>query len=243
MSEPVIPDDAPAPPRGRATLLIRFSLVLALIALAAVAAYMLFRTPLGDQLRDRRVVDAWVRGHRMVAPLILVGLYVLMSVLMLPVWWLQVLAGYSFGLVWGVLWCQLAAGTGAVLSLVLSRWLVGEWFRQRYESRIARLHAFNEKLGRNGLLVVMGVRLCHMLPFGLSNYLFGLTRITIADVAIGTVAGGLPAVLICAAVGVGKDLLTSGRFWGFLVAYNTLMLVPLVLRYLKPEWFRKIGVH
>jgi uncharacterized membrane protein YdjX (TVP38/TMEM64 family) len=236
----VPPDEVPRPSR---LPLLRLSLLFLLVCLAVVAWYVVFKTPLGEQLRNRDVVDAWVRSHRVIAPLILVSVYVLFSVLMLPVWWVQALAGYSFGLIWGVFWCEIAAGLGAVLSLILSRWLVGQWFRQRYESRMAKLHAFNEKLGHNGLLVVMGVRLCHMLPFGLSNYLFGLTRITIMDVAIGTVLGGLPAVAICVVAGVGHGLLRDWRLWTFIGLYNMLMLIPLALRYLKPQWFKRIGVE
>src|SRR5205814_279957 len=115
-----------------------------LACLAALAWHVVFRTGFGEQLRDREVVSAWVRAHRVIAPLILVGLYVLLSVLLLPVWWLQVLAGYSLGIIWGVLWCELGAGLGAVSSLILSRWLVGQWFRRRYESRMAKLHDINE---------------------------------------------------------------------------------------------------
>src|SRR5947209_18311661 len=108
---------------------------------------------------------------------------------------------------------------------------------------MARLHNLNEKLGHNGLLVVMGVRLCHVLPFGLSNYLFGLTRITVMDIIIGTFAGNLPTIAVGTAVGAAPHLLHDWRFLCSLAAINLLLLVPLILRYLKPEWFRRIGVE
>src|SRR5258706_13139820 len=161
MSEPTVLQPAPAPPKTRASLLIRLALFILLIGLAICAWYVIFKTPFGQQLRNRRLVADWVRAHRVIAPLILVVAYVLLSVLMLPVWWIQALAGYCFGLVMGILWCEIGAVIGAVISLLLSRWLVGEWFRERFESRMAKLHRINEKLGHNGLLVVMGVRLCH----------------------------------------------------------------------------------
>ena len=230
-------------PRHRASLLIRLALFVVLVALAIVGWYVMFKTPFGEKVRDRRLVAEWVRAHRVIAPLLLVAAYVLLSVLMLPVWWLQVLSGYCFGLVLGVLWCEVGAIIGAVLSLLLSRWLVGQWFHERFESRMAKLHNINEKLGHNGLLVVMGVRLCHLLPFGLSNYLFGLTRITIIDVALGTFGGGLVAIAIYVAIGVGRHLLRDWRLWTILSAINVVLLIPLALRYWKPEWFKKIGVE
>jgi uncharacterized membrane protein YdjX (TVP38/TMEM64 family) len=236
--------DYEVPRHGRRTpVVFRVALLLLLLVLAIIAWYIVFKTPFGEQLRERHAVNAWVRQHRLIAPAILVTLYVILAVLMLPVWWLQALAGYCLGLFWGIVWCEMGAVIGATLSLILSRWLVGQWFRQRYESRMAKLHAFNEKLGHNGLLVVMGVRLCHMLPFGLSNYLFGLTRITIMDVVLGTLGGGLPAVAFYVALGVGRHLLRDWRFWTTLGAVNILLLVPLALRYIKPQWFKRIGVE
>ena len=228
--------------RKRVPPVVRFSLLLGLMSLAIVAAYVFFKTSFGEKLRDHKLVAAWVGSHRVIAPLMLAGVYFLFAVLMLPVWWLQVLAGYCFGLVMGALWCEVGAVAGAVMSLLLSRWLVGEWFHRRYESRMSKLHAFNEKLGHNGLLVVMGVRLCHMLPFGVSNYLFGLTRITIAEVGLGTLGGGLPAIAFCVAIGAGHHP-RDWRVWTVLGAINLVMLIPLIMRYLKPDWFKKIGVE
>lgn len=236
-------DQAPAPIASQRK---RSFLALALLlVLLAIAIYLLFYTPLGAQLRhkDKSAVEGWVARHKVYAPLIIVGIYVLFSIAMLPVWEMQIAAGFGFGLVKGILWCELAAMLGGVASLLMSRWLVGEWFQTRYESRMARLHAINEKLGHNGLLVVMGVRLCHVLPFGVSNYLFGLTRITVMDVIIGTLAGNLPTIAIYVAVGAGPHLLKQWTFWTSLAAINAVLLIPLVLRYVKPQWFRRIGVE
>jgi uncharacterized membrane protein YdjX (TVP38/TMEM64 family) len=225
------------------SMAVRLGLLLVLIVVAVVAAYVIFKTPLGEKLRDKELVREWVARHRAITPLVVVGVYVLFSVLMLPVWEIQYLAGYCFGLYIGIFWCEVGAAIGGAASLVLSRWLVGDWFRTRYEARMAKLHALNEKLGHNGLLVVMTVRLCHILPFGVSNYLFGLTRITVMDVVVGTVGGGLPAVSIYVALGADPGLLKTFSFWGIFSAIHILLLVPLILRYLKPEWFKRIGVE
>lgn len=232
----------PRPPT-RIHVALRVAALVVLIGLAVAGAYVLFATPVGSHLRNRELVHEWVQRHRVITPLLLVGLYVLLTVVMLPVWELQIAAGYGMGLVTGIVWCEIGAALGAVASMLLSRWLVGEWFRARYESRMAKLHVVLEKLGHNGLLVVMGVRLCHILPFGLSNYLFGLTRITAMDVIIGTIGGNLPTIAIGVALGVGNHLLREWTFWVTLVAVNLVLLLPLALRYLKPEWFRRIGVE
>ena len=40
------------------------------------------------------------------APLLFLVAYTIVGALALPVWWMQVIAGYCFGLVWGVVWAQ-----------------------------------------------------------------------------------------------------------------------------------------
>src|SRR6185436_6076927 len=104
-----------------------------------------------------------------------------LTILGLPVWWLQILAGYGFGLLMGVIWSQIGATLGATTVFQISRWLGADWFHQKVESKATKLKAIDERLGHNGLLVVMAVRLMHFLPFAISNYLFGLTTITAID--------------------------------------------------------------
>lgn len=221
---------------------VRFFL-LALLFMAIGAAYYLIRhSEIGAQLHDwkgllrwanehSRTVLGWVAAHPVEAPALLIGAYLLCTLLMLPVWPSQLAAGYCFGLFFGILWCQIGAVIGGVAALILSHLLVGQWFRARYESRFKKLQRINDQLGHSGLYVVMGIRLCHMLPFGLSNYLFGLTTITVADVALGTFGGGMPAVGIYVILGAGRA--KDWRAWAVIGAINVMLLIPVVRRYLK----------
>lgn len=227
-SPPILDDDPVSPtPREWPRLL----LLAALLAAAGVAFYAMRFTHFGHLLRRRDLVHAWVAHHAVLAPLLLLAVYVLLSILMLPVWPVQVTAGYCFGLLMGIVWCDVGAALGAMLSVRLSRWLVGEWFQARYESRMQRLRRIDESLGSNGLAVVLAVRLCHVLPFGLSNYLFGLTRITVLDAGLGTLAGNLPAIAFSVAGGTGAGVLRDWRFWAALFTINLLLLAPLAFRY------------
>ena len=222
---------------------LRLLLMILLLCLAGAVGYVFFATPLGHQLRDRKIVHGWVADHRTIAPLILISVYILFGSTMMPVWWIQLSAGYCFGLWWGLLWCEIGAVIAAVLSLTISRWMLGEWFHRRYENRMVKLRKFDEALGHNGLLVVMTVRLAHVLPFCISNYLFGITTITTIDVAIGTLFGGSIAISFYVALGVGRHVLSDWRYWTIASILNLVLLVPLILRYLFPAWFKKIGIE
>ncbi len=98
-------------------------------------------------------------------------------------------------------------------------------------------------MGHNGLLIVMAARLMHFIPFGVSNYLFGISRITLMDVVLGTVLGNAPAIAFYVAIGAGIHPFRNWRFMVGLTITNLILLVPVILRYWRPQWFKRIGVE
>ena len=214
-----------------------------LVLLTASAAWFLYGTETGRWLRETTVIRKWVDDRPAVAPLGFILGYAIVGALALPVWWMQVIAGYCFGTLMGVVWCQTGAVVGAVISMRIGHWLFGEWFRERVESHRERLRALDEKLGHNGLLVVTAVRLSHVMPFGVSNYLFSVTRISLIDVVIGTILGGTFSKMIHVPLGDEPSMLWSAEYWAIIVGVNIVLLSPLLLRYLFPQWFRQIGVE
>jgi uncharacterized membrane protein YdjX (TVP38/TMEM64 family) len=231
-----------------ATRVIRVIAFVVLICLIGIGIGLLFFTNRGNQiLHDPRDVGrhlhGWLHHHWIVTPVALVLLYVVLTLLALPVWWLQMLGGYAAGFLWGMIFCQIAATLSAVLTVQFSRWLAAEWFHQTIESKVQRLRRLDEQLGHNGFLVVMAVRLTHVLPFSLSNYALGLTRISVVDVAVGTLLGGIPSVAIYVALGAAPHLLRGWRFWTILGAINLILIIPILLRYLRPAWFERIGLE
>jgi uncharacterized membrane protein YdjX (TVP38/TMEM64 family) len=223
--------------------------VMALLIAAIVAAVWYFSATESGRQIMRHPTDfgddarAWVVQHPFTAPLIFFGVYLLCALLLLPIWWIQILAGFAFGLVWGSIYTLLAAATGSTISMLFSRWLAGEWFRERIESRMERVRRLEEKLGHNGLLVVMAIRLMYFLPYGISNYLLGLTRITPLEVFIGSILGGFPALTIYVTAGADYTLFYSWRYWLTLASINLLLVSPLLLRYLWQRFFSRIGVE
>jgi len=225
-------------------------IVIALLLLAAIAfAYFWYYTPAGTEMRHNRVVHHWMIAHPLIAPLALVGLYMLLSLtIALPVWPVQVIAGRSLGLVEGIIVCEIGSTLAAGLSAWMAEWAFGDFFATRVENKITKLRELEQKLDHNGLLVVMATRLLHVVPFGLSNYLFGLLHISARSVMLGTFLGNLPAVCWYVGLGAFSDLGWSNlsKHWIFftiLAVINLLLLGLLRLRYRRPEWFRRMGIE
>ena len=242
--------ETPAPPAVHRSSFIthhfsfhRLLALMTLVALAAGAGWFLYGTETGTWLRTTTVIRDWIAARPAVAPLVFVMLYAVAGAVALPVLWLQVIAGYCFGTLMGIVWCQVGAVIGAVVSMHIGHRLFGEWFRERVEAHRERLRALDEKLGHNGLLVVTAVRLSHVMPFGVSNYLFSLTRISMIDVAIGTILGGTFSKMVHVPLGDDPAMLVSVEYWTIIAAVNAVLLSPLLLRYLFPQWFRRIGVE
>ncbi len=213
-----------------------------------VAVWFLFATPAGRAVRDdpRRAaagVHGVVAAHPAGSVAAFLAAYVAVAVLCLPVWWLQVAAGVAFGLWGGGGLSLLASAVGAAVTAGLAEWFAGAWFHARIEARAARLRWLDETLGHNGLLVVMTVRLTHVVPFGVSNVALGLSRVSTRDVLLGTLLGNVPAVAVYVGLGAGYHPLTNWRFDAAVGGVNVVLLVPLAVRYLRPAWFRRIGVE
>jgi uncharacterized membrane protein YdjX (TVP38/TMEM64 family) len=226
----------PPPARRSAAGIARVIAVTALLALILLASAALLFTQPGQLLLHnprylRSDVAQFVLRHPIDAPLLYIAVYIVFGVLALPLWWLQILGGAAFGLPLGVAYTQLAATIGAVLAARFSHWLAAEWFH-RLESHLQRLRALDEAFGKNAFLVVMAVRLAHVLPFGVTNYAFGLTTMRSRDIAWGTLLGGLPAVCTYVAIGVGGHPLSDWRYVVGIVILNAVLLVPPGVQYL-----------
>jgi uncharacterized membrane protein YdjX (TVP38/TMEM64 family) len=217
-------------------------LILALIS----GVVLLFTTNTGRRIRGnpRRlytILHPFIARHPVASPVLFVVVYVVLAMAALPVWPLQAAGGMAFGLFEGVLLSLTGSTIGAVLTVIIARWIAADFVHERVESRMEKLKQLDETLGHNGFLVVMTVRLIHALPFGLCNYALGLTRVSLMDVSLGTLLGGIPAASFY--VGMGTPYFGRWRFYAVLAGINLLLLLPLIMRYLRPKWFEKIGVE
>jgi uncharacterized membrane protein YdjX (TVP38/TMEM64 family) len=229
-------DNAPTQPRPwTGARIARIAAVSGLVTLIALAVCLLMFTEKGQiLLHDPRKLHSdvvnFVKARPVTAPVIYLGVYTVFGVLSLPIWWLQLFAGMAFGLPLAVLYSEVASTISAVLAARFANWLAADWFH-RLESHLAKLRKMDETFGKNGLLVVMAVRLCHVLPFGLSNYAFGLTTMKPRDIALGTLLGGLPAIITYASLGLGGKPLEDWRFVTGLVILNAILVIPVAVQY------------
>lgn len=127
-------------------------------------------------------------------------LYVVGTIVLAPSPLMTIAAGVAFGW-WGLPLAVLSATAGAACSFSISRYFFGEtledWLTERPTFRAAKT-AIDEE----GWRVLLLLRLSPVVPFGLLNYLLGLTNTSMRAYLIWTAIGIFPGTVVDIYIGV-----------------------------------------
>lgn len=147
-------------------------------------------------LRDQVQAHPWWAGA------IFFTAYVALTVLSFPgTVILTLLAGALFGLMGGTLLVSFASNVGALIAMLISRFLLRDWVQKRFAKQIAGI---NRGLERDGSFYLFSLRLIPLVPFVLLNPALGLTRVSVWTFWWTTQAGMLPGNAIY--VNAGRQL-------------------------------------
>src|SRR6185436_3155498 len=131
-------------------------------------------------------VDEWLRAfqHRVAGTGawggIVYGLvYVVAALLFVPGALLTIGAGLVFGLLWGTVIVSAASTTTAALAFLIARHLARDRVAAAARQN-PRFEAIDRAVAEKGWKVVALLRLSPVVPFNLSNYLYGLTPVGFA---------------------------------------------------------------
>ncbi len=149
------------------------------------------------------------------APLLYIGLFVVLPVFFFPVAILALAGGLLFGLVWGSIYTFI----GAILNCALM------FFMARYVGR-ARVEALLKKKlslvwqqrlagsgGKKGFLLLVILRLIPAVPYNLINYAFGLTQMSFRAYLFASAIGIIPGTLVFINIGDKALDIFSPSFW------------------------------
>ncbi|MCQ4259880.1 FAD-dependent oxidoreductase [Stutzerimonas stutzeri] len=143
-----------------------------------------------------------VQAHPWWAGIIFFTAYVALTVLSFPgTVILTLLAGALFGLMGGTLLVSFASNVGALIAMLISRFLLRDWVQRRFAKQIASI---NRGLERDGSFYLFSLRLIPLVPFVLLNPALGLTRVSVWTFWWTTQAGMLPGNAIY--VNAGRQL-------------------------------------
>ncbi|GEM18767.1 phospholipase [Nitrosococcus oceani] len=168
-----------------------FRALMLIIPLALAAAWRW--TPLGEWL-DLQTAVSIIKELKESpeAPLLLLGVYLLASLIAIPLTLLIVATVLIFGSLTGFAYALISATLSALLT-----YGVGRLFGRRTVRRLAgkRLNRLSRRLAQQGTLTMLAVRLIPIAPFTVVNMVAGASHIRFRDFIIGTVLGLIPGIL------------------------------------------------
>lgn len=178
-------------------------LALGLIALGA-AWYFL---PVKDWVK---AFNGWVEQRGAFGYVIFIAAYAIATVLFFPGSLLTIGAGLAFGLWRGFAVVSAGSTLGASLSFLLARYFVRGRVQTAAKNN-AKFAAMDEAIGKQGWKMVALLRLSPLLPFNLSNYLYGVTKIGFWPYVAASWVGMLPGTFLYVYLGAaGKEASNGG---------------------------------
>lgn len=183
-------------------------------------------TPLNEWINFATIIE-WQQSVKdyPAAFYLVVGAYLLASLVLFPVTVLNVATVLTFGPIQGNLYAlfgwlaSAAAGYG-----------IGRGMGREMVTRLARSwgHRLLEPADRHGFLTVLIMRVLPVAPFTLVNFFVGAARIRFRDFFLASVIGRIPGIILLAVAGFQIEMfLRKPGVIGLVLLGLTLILVPL----------------
>ena len=137
----MLPEESAIPADTSATSSITGKIVVALLFLSAIAAFFLFdlKTYLSlDALKaNRDNLLVFTQDHYVPAVALFILAYIFQTAFSLPGATIMTLAGgFLFGSLWGPLYVNIGATTGATLAFLAARYLFHQWVERKFGDRL-----------------------------------------------------------------------------------------------------------
>lgn len=123
------------------------------------------------------------------------AVYIAAVVLFVPGIILTLGAGFLFGLKWGIVVVSAASTIAAALAFLIARYFARSSV-ERLARKDPRFEAIDRAIGKQGWKVVALLRLSPLVPFSLSNYLYGLTSVRFGPYVATSWVAMLPATVL-----------------------------------------------
>ncbi len=177
------------------------------IAAAVVGALALFAAwhflPLNDWLK---ALAERISGLGLLGAIVYGAVCIAALLLFVPASILTIGAGYLFGLAGGMAVVWPAATVKAALAFVIGRHLARDRV-QRFARRHPKFAALERAIGKGDWKVVVLLRWSPIVPFSVSNYLYGLTPVRFSHYVTATAVGMLPGSFLYVYLGAaGRSL-------------------------------------
>jgi uncharacterized membrane protein YdjX (TVP38/TMEM64 family) len=143
--------------------------------------------------------SATLRAYGLPGVSLFLGMYVAGTMVLVPAWTFSLAAGLLYG-VWGIplSWAAMMAGAG--IAFPLARGVLAGPVQRAIRQK-PRLRLVADVIDQEGWRMVLLIRVSGIVPFGLQNYVLGVTRIDFLPFLLASAIGVLPSILLYAGAG------------------------------------------
>jgi len=213
--------------------------VVAVLSGLIVLYWLLVESGVLSILTDKQALSEWVDQLGLWGPLAIIGLMTVAIVMSpIPSGPIAMVAGATYGPVWGTVYVVIGAEVGALIAFSVARQLGYETI-QRWSRIRPILNWLGKDRSQAGLmLVVFASRLIPFLSFDAISYAAGLTPLTFWRFLLATLVGVVPTAYLITMFG---DVLITADSRGVTVALvliSSITLLP-ILGKLLWIWHRK----
>ena len=156
----------------------------------------------------------YVEGLGPNGPALFMALYVLLEILAVPAIPLTMSAGAIFGPAQGTAMVSVSGTIAATVSFFIARYALRDRVKEMAQ-QYPKFAAIDNAIGEDSFRVVALLRLSPLLPFALSNYLYGLTSVKARPYVVASWLGMLPGSFAYVSAGsVGRTMMEAGASAG-----------------------------
>jgi uncharacterized membrane protein YdjX (TVP38/TMEM64 family) len=143
------------------------------------------------------------------APMVFIGIYILVIVCSMPAAPLTMAAGLIWGPIWGTIFSLIGAMSGASIAFLIARYIASEWVQQN-AGKIGQ--KILNGIKHNSWKFVAVIRLVPVFPFAITNYAFGVTAISFRSFWFASIIFMAPGAFAYAYLGSLGDDVLQGDF-------------------------------
>eukprot|EP01091_Cochliopodium_minus_P006270 TRINITY_DN16152_c0_g1_i1.p1 TRINITY_DN16152_c0_g1~~TRINITY_DN16152_c0_g1_i1.p1 ORF type:complete len:296 (-),score=68.40 TRINITY_DN16152_c0_g1_i1:29-916(-) len=185
--------------------IIIFSIVVALI-LGLFISFFIDASPTSKWLLS--ALEYLEKIHIVWGSILLVVFYTVALLFILPGTPFNLAAGFLFGIWIGSLVTVIGCFLGGFFGFILGRYIIRSWAEKMMEQK-PKFKAIDRAITTKGFLIIFLTRLSPIMPYGLCNYLFGVTSIGFLSYNGSTLLGLLPGTIAYTYLGTLMKSLTD----------------------------------
>jgi uncharacterized membrane protein YdjX (TVP38/TMEM64 family) len=172
----------------------RIWLAVVILSLLFAAAAAWKWTPLADLIDTNRLV-AWAASLRESAArdLYVLGIYIIGSILLVPITVLIFVTAIVFGPTIGIIYSLLGCLAGALATYAIGYALGRDFVQKLIGPKWQRIE---RKISQTGIVAVATLRLLPMAPFTVVNVIAGAFKVPLRDYILGSLVGLAPGIIV-----------------------------------------------